>query len=60
MKRIIKLTESDLTRIVRRVIMEQGSTDISKCFTDNGITQPTSCKSSPAQDKSLDLKKLMF
>ena len=25
MKRIIKLTESDLTRIVRRVIMEQGT-----------------------------------
>lgn len=28
MKRIIRLTESDLTRIVRRVIMEQSTTKV--------------------------------
>jgi len=28
MKRIIRLTESDLTRIVRRVIMEQNEKDV--------------------------------
>lgn len=31
MKRIIRLTESDLTRIVRRVIMEQQTIDSSVC-----------------------------
>lgn len=40
MKRVIKLTESDLSRIVRRVIMEQSET-CSKCIrsaaNDSGI-----------------------
>jgi hypothetical protein len=31
MKRIIRLTESDLTRIVRRVIMEQQTIDSNVC-----------------------------
>jgi hypothetical protein len=42
MKRIVKLTESDLTRIVRRVIMEQSSTiltDVKKFCVDNGFNQ---------------------
>jgi len=35
MKRIIRLTESDLTRIVKRVIMEQNVSEKRKVFFDN-------------------------
>jgi len=38
MKKIIRLTESDLTRIVRRVIMEQESDPV-KCLTEKGYTE---------------------
>ena len=44
MKRIVRLTESDLTRIVRRVLKENessGSTD--NCFKKNGLPVPTGC-----------------
>ena len=36
MKRIIRLTESDLTRIVKRVIMEQQTIDSNVCDTTLG------------------------
>jgi hypothetical protein len=32
MKKVIRLTESDLTRIVKRVLMEQGQSDPTACF----------------------------
>jgi hypothetical protein len=45
MKRIIKLTESDLARIVRRVIREEEGPkeDLAQCCKDAGITAPLSC-----------------
>jgi hypothetical protein len=42
MKKVIRLTESDLTRIVKRVIMEQTSSmvdDVKKFCKDNGFTE---------------------
>ena len=39
MKKIIRLTESDLTRIVRRVIKENKNSDVfedDKCYDENG------------------------
>ena len=42
MKKIIRLTESDLTRIVKRVLMEQTSSmvdDVKKFCNDNGFTE---------------------
>lgn len=40
MKKVIRLTESDLARIVKRVLMETEAdpmTDFNKCFSDNGV-----------------------
>ncbi len=42
MRRTTRLTERDLTRIVKRVINEQPSTD---CFKDSGLSIPIACKS---------------
>ena len=39
MKKIIRLTESDLTRIVRRVIMEEKSSDIYTRFKNNLLNE---------------------
>ena len=45
MKRIVRLTESDLARIVRRVIKEEEGPkeDLIGCFNNSGITPPNSC-----------------
>ncbi len=49
MKKVIRLTESDLTRIVKRVLMEQGQSDPTSCFKvafeieDMDIEIPKSC-----------------
>jgi hypothetical protein len=43
MKKIIRLTESDLTRIVRRVIKENKNSDVfedDKCYDENGKEIP--------------------
>lgn len=42
MRRTTRLTERDLTRIVKRVINEQPTTD---CFKDSGLSTPNACKS---------------
>lgn len=56
MKKIIRLTESDLTRIVRRVIKENENSDVfedNKCYDENG-------KEIPCYDKELKEVKVMF
>jgi hypothetical protein len=50
MKKVIRMTESDLTRLVKRVIQEQATNQNNqflKFFTDQGIPEdmvPESCK----------------
>ena len=45
MKRIIRLTENDLARIVRRVIKEDDMTSIAGgCFSKTTLSIPPSCK----------------
>lgn len=41
MKKIIRLTESDLTRIIKRVIQEQKNTEIEEGFFDNIFGRPS-------------------
>ena len=45
MKKIIRLTESDLTRIVKRVIKEETDAKgpIGDCFRSSGLPMPKSC-----------------
>lgn len=43
MKKIIKLTESDITRIVKQVLIEEEVSDVidvSECFDENGVKIP--------------------
>ena len=42
MKKVIRLTESDLSRIVKKVLKENESSD--NCFKKNGLPVPTGCK----------------
>jgi|688.fasta_scaffold268987_1 hypothetical protein len=45
MKKIIRLTESDLSRIVRKVLKESElNEDTNSCFEKNGLPVPTGCK----------------
>lgn len=44
MKKIIKLTESDLTRIVKRVIKESNNAMVSQMNTNVSKANPTGCK----------------
>ena len=44
MKRIIKLTERDLTRIVRRVISESSNSTVSQMNSNISKVDPTGCK----------------
>ena len=39
--KVINLTESDLQRIVKRVLTEGTIIDVTECFSDNGITLET-------------------
>jgi hypothetical protein len=57
--RRVRLTESDLNRIVRRVINEQkdNNEDISSCFEDNGLKRPEYCYPLPGSDRGVDLEK---
>ena len=57
MKRIIRLTESDLARIVRRVINEENDpiADLTECFKD--FTPPSSCSRGEINTCIDDLKK---
>jgi len=55
-----RLTESDLNRIVRRVISEQEQTDILvKCFEDNGVSQPSACRMDPTSDREFKLEECL-
>ena len=42
MNRIVRLTERDLTRIVKRALKE--SDEKASCFEKNGLPVPTGCK----------------
>ena len=47
MARIIRLTESDLTRIVRKVLKEEDTSMGGGCFSNTTISIPSSCKVKP-------------
>jgi len=45
MKKVIRLTESDLARIVKKVLKENESSESTdNCFKKNGLPVPTGCK----------------
>ena len=47
MKKTIRLTESELISVIKKVISEQTQPDITECFKKNGLKQPASCMASP-------------
>jgi hypothetical protein len=58
MKRIIRLTESDLARIVRRVISENKNSDIfseDKCYDSNGKKTPCHNEDNPNEITGVSL-----
>jgi hypothetical protein len=58
MKRIIRLTESDLTRIVRRVIKENENSDVfedDKCYDSNGKEIPCHNEDDPRQINAITI-----
>ena len=60
MKRIIRLTESDLTRIVRRVMNEQAPENggVASCFEGVKFNVPSVCRAADGQNMCLEeLKK---
>ena len=59
MKKSIKLTESDLVSLIKRVISEQTQPDLTECFKKNGIKPPASCIQSPAADKKMDVSRCL-
>jgi hypothetical protein len=56
MKKIVKLKESDLTRIVKRVMMEQNVLDVSDI---DGPIPPVSPKEDGAERLSQEFQKMM-
>jgi hypothetical protein len=56
MKRIIRLTERDLTRIVKRVIMEQGENPLAFATDPNNMDYAGFNKSSKPLPKEIDLE----
>lgn len=59
MKRVIKLTESDLNRIVRRVIKEQTQPNLTDCL--KGISNvPQSCKGTDAGQCIKDIGRMIY
>ena len=55
MKRIVRLNENDLQRIVRRVLREQDEAmgGIKDCFEGAKFSVPAVCKAADTQDKCL-------
>jgi hypothetical protein len=59
MKKVIRLTESDLTRIVKRVIKEQAQPNLQDCLKGVG-TVPQSCKETDAGACIKDLGRMIY
>ena len=59
MKKVIRLTESDLTRIVKRVIKEQAQPNLQDCLKGVG-TVPQSCKGTDAGACIKDLGRMIY
>jgi hypothetical protein len=59
MKKVIRLTESDLTRIITRVLEEQDQPDLSGCI--KGIsTPPQSCNGTDARQCIKELGRMVY